>query len=287
MTSKSQLFWLETASGECIPIRGHISLGRSRSNTVPINCERSSRRHALIRETADGGCVVLDLGSSNGTFLNGCRVAHSARVQPGDSVEIGAERFVLRALTPGADSKPNLGLPIAEPEQIYCWIITGDQECASPGEPEGGTGDDYKTVVGWVQMCRRILENHQATVATCDDRKLFAWLQDPHRDDSRAVTMAKALAELKLFQSRRRNEFRLAVHAAIVVVGSHGPQHQGTLVGTEVSFALHMQRLAWILASPCLLSEEANRRLSRYLKSEALEPCGLDSYKGNHRFFTY
>jgi pSer/pThr/pTyr-binding forkhead associated (FHA) protein len=286
MTPTSQLFWLETAAGECVPIRGHISLGRSRTNTIPIRCEKSSRRHALIREAADGGCIVLDLGSSNGTFVNGTRITHSSPIKAGDRVEIGSEHFVLRALTSNGDTGSQTALPTPEPQQVNCWIIVGDEEAPPEDAAQAGDGDTFKTVVGWSQMCRRILDHHGASISAHDDRKLFAWWEDPQRDESVATQVAKAIGELRLFQGRRRGAFRLALHAGTVVVSSQGHRPQDPLIGTEVSFALQMQRLAWVLATPCLLSEEAGRRLSRHMKVQALEPCGLRSYSGNMRFFS-
>ena len=48
-----------------------------------------SRTHARIGRTPEGQLQVEDLGSTNGTFVNGSRIANSQALQPGDAVELG------------------------------------------------------------------------------------------------------------------------------------------------------------------------------------------------------
>jgi pSer/pThr/pTyr-binding forkhead associated (FHA) protein len=59
-----------------------------------------SRWHARL-ERAVGRWVLTDLGSTNGTRLNGWRVQHPVPVQPGDQLSFGSARFVVRAGRPG------------------------------------------------------------------------------------------------------------------------------------------------------------------------------------------
>jgi transcriptional regulator with GAF, ATPase, and Fis domain len=66
---------------------GELSVGRDPANAVCINDPSVSRRHCLIRCEA-GGCLVEDLDSFNGTFVNGAPV----KAQPladGDRVGVG------------------------------------------------------------------------------------------------------------------------------------------------------------------------------------------------------
>lgn len=68
-------------------------LGRSVENEIVIISNRASREHASIRR--DGRKVFLeDLGSTNGSFLNGERVLGSALLRDGDEVMVGEVVFV-------------------------------------------------------------------------------------------------------------------------------------------------------------------------------------------------
>lgn len=63
-------------------------LGRAVENEIVIVSKRASREHANIRR--DGRRVILDdLGSTNGTFLNGERVLGSIQLRDGDQISIG------------------------------------------------------------------------------------------------------------------------------------------------------------------------------------------------------
>ena len=70
-----------------------LTIGRDSSNGVAINDAEVSRKHARL--TFQGGKYILeDLGSTNGTFVNGQRLAGPAVLKSGDVVSLG-EQIVL------------------------------------------------------------------------------------------------------------------------------------------------------------------------------------------------
>ena len=68
-----------------------ITFGRSDENDVVLNNLLTSRVHAELRYE-DGGYLLHDRGSSNGTWVNGRRVTVH-RLRPGDEIVIGGEAF--------------------------------------------------------------------------------------------------------------------------------------------------------------------------------------------------
>jgi len=66
-----------------------VTLGRSRQCDVVLNDPNVSREHAEVRPRG-GSWVLTDLGSTNGSRLNGRAVEGSEVVKPGDEIELGA-----------------------------------------------------------------------------------------------------------------------------------------------------------------------------------------------------
>jgi pSer/pThr/pTyr-binding forkhead associated (FHA) protein len=70
---------------------GTVLVGRHPECDIQLDSRRVSRRHCII--TAErGDLVVRDLGSTNGTSINGRRVT-SGRIRPGDEVSIADVRY--------------------------------------------------------------------------------------------------------------------------------------------------------------------------------------------------
>ncbi len=69
-------------------------VGRARGCQVRIASAEVSRRHCVLRP-GDDGVTVEDLGSSNGTFLNGKPVDGLQDVRPGDRLRVGPVTFLV------------------------------------------------------------------------------------------------------------------------------------------------------------------------------------------------
>ena len=65
------------------------TIGRSSANDLPIADKMLSRQHARIVKDGDGGLTVEDLGSRNGTFLNGERLVSLKPLRSGDRITVG------------------------------------------------------------------------------------------------------------------------------------------------------------------------------------------------------
>jgi pSer/pThr/pTyr-binding forkhead associated (FHA) protein len=76
--------------GDSVGLDSHpITIGRGGTNDVPLpEDEYSSTRHARLEPRRDG-VWIEDIGSTNGTFVNGIRLTRERRLVPGDVVRIG------------------------------------------------------------------------------------------------------------------------------------------------------------------------------------------------------
>jgi hypothetical protein len=73
-----------------------VTIGRSREADVVLNDPNISRQHAEIRPRG-GSWVLTDLGSTNGSCINGRRIDQPEVIKPGDEIEVGTSvmRFEL------------------------------------------------------------------------------------------------------------------------------------------------------------------------------------------------
>jgi PAS domain S-box-containing protein len=80
---------MPAAIGRAFPLQpGEHVLGRGSEANLRIDDHGVSRRHARVVRTAEGMCHVTDLGSTNGTYLNGVSIT-SAEMREGDRLQIG------------------------------------------------------------------------------------------------------------------------------------------------------------------------------------------------------
>lgn len=75
--------------GRSYELKEEVTLGRAASCTVPLDDGYVSQLHARVFQR-DGGWLVEDLGSTNGTYLNGRKVTRAQPVKRGDRVKVGA-----------------------------------------------------------------------------------------------------------------------------------------------------------------------------------------------------
>jgi pSer/pThr/pTyr-binding forkhead associated (FHA) protein len=80
-------------------VRAPFELGRARDAEVVLHDSEVSRRHARF-ESQNGVVYVEDLGSRNGTFLNGRRVGEAIEIRVGDEIDVGTTRLVVRSVRP-------------------------------------------------------------------------------------------------------------------------------------------------------------------------------------------
>lgn len=95
--------------GKMYPITGATVIGRAPECSIPVAVDEISRRHVELKPVADG-VSVEDLGSANGTYINGQRV-QKGFMKGGDELRLDAVRFLLVA--PGQEVAATRKLPTA------------------------------------------------------------------------------------------------------------------------------------------------------------------------------
>jgi putative serine protease PepD len=153
-------------AGKTVQVQGNeFTIGREAGADLVLADGKASRRHAALRVLPDGRATLYDLGSSNGTFVNGQRV-QSVLLNGGEQIQIGdtvlvpgggaaagagaARAGALGATSPGqavpavaATSAPQPAAPpppaaAAPPPQAAAPPPTQQFPPAAPQQPPGG-----------------------------------------------------------------------------------------------------------------------------------------------------
>src|SRR5581483_7414475 len=104
-------------AGERIPVSGELTIGRRAPDGLSLNEDsRVSRRHARIRLENGLAPVIEDLGSGNGTFVNGTRIEAERLLEDGDVVVLGTTVFEI-SMPASLDERPH------EPETISNTVV--------------------------------------------------------------------------------------------------------------------------------------------------------------------
>jgi pSer/pThr/pTyr-binding forkhead associated (FHA) protein len=79
-------------AGASFTLNGGVTIGRSPQTDIPIDDRFASGRHARIYER-DGFAYLEDMGSTNGTYLNGKRLESPELLRTEDRIRIGDTQF--------------------------------------------------------------------------------------------------------------------------------------------------------------------------------------------------
>jgi hypothetical protein len=135
-----------------------IKIGRLSSAHLRLEDEKVSRIHAVVELSAGGDVSIIDMGSAEGTFVNGERV-NKANLKPGDEIQLGDTRLVMQDETANGASDdtqraqqqaPAGAVSEASTEPSLPAVVApeaGDAEVAEAeapdlGEPEDDSGAD-------------------------------------------------------------------------------------------------------------------------------------------------
>ncbi|MDR0837507.1 MAG: FHA domain-containing protein [Propionibacteriaceae bacterium] len=82
--------------GDSVPLTGEISIGRSPDCVLDISDDFASTYHAQLSYD-DDSWIITDLGSTNGTYVNGVSIKAPTRISDRDIIRIGASQLKLEA----------------------------------------------------------------------------------------------------------------------------------------------------------------------------------------------
>ena len=172
--------WLDVGDQK-FPLAGKtFSLGRSKDNNVVFTSPKVSRRHALVHAQGGSEFSLVDLGSSNGTHLNGRRVIQPVVLKPGDIIQIGEQSLVFRLETAGLTEDQlyltEAQMTIREVKELTCWFLLLDIENFVHLSAEVASEELARMVGAWLGECQEVVESRGGTLSKfLGDGVLFYW----------------------------------------------------------------------------------------------------------------
>ncbi len=195
-----------------------LSIGRDAKNDIVIDNSYISGFHAEMTKHVDGGYELIDLKSSNGTFVNGQRIERS-RIKGGDKIRFGQldSRFRERApkgTAPSAEVKPGSGGKRLEPKTDG---RSGNTDSIPARDaPANDSGDTGTILPTWQPIARTETGNSPKALSAVSLPTQRAEAIDPthkKQSDELQEELAKLRIERDLLrtenekESQRRDEF--------------------------------------------------------------------------------
>src|SRR5438105_992839 len=284
-SESKQRAWLEANDSKKIQLEGGLTIGRSPKSDLILDSQKVSRRHAVINVQNIGEFWLIDLGSSNGTFLNGRRLHQPVRLCDQDQIIIGDRVFTFHQPEEITDEYRTTFAErtIREIANVPCWLLVADIENFTPLS-RSLTNDKLATLIGgWVAMCKEIIEAHNGMIDKYLGDGFFAYWRE---DKDATNNVADALVPLKQAQARNEPRFRLALHFGFVAIGGVPSMGEESLMGKDVNFVFRMEKLAGSLGISLLTSAAGKSKLGSLMKYEPAGAHELKGFEGVHEFFS-
>jgi adenylate cyclase len=288
MTSAALAAWLDVGEQRFPLVAKTFSLGRAKDNNVVFTSTKVSRRHALVHAQGGAEFSLVDLGSSNGTHLNGRRVIQPIALHHGDVIQIGEQSLVFR-LEASRTSEEQMyvtdaGVTERDVNEFTCWFLLLDIENFVRLSSELPSEQLAKMVGAWLAESQQLIEQHGGTLSKFLGDGLLAYWNTKYCD---CASVAEALNALRLMQSRRQPPFRWALHLGKAIFGAATAVGELSALGQDLNFLFRMERLAATQGFPCLISQAAQNAMASTGDDQPLGVFSLKGFEGEHAFYNW
>lgn len=126
-------------------VGNRLTVGRAQDNDIVLDDPQVSRHHARVMRRGDE-IIVEDLGSTNGTLVNGRRIVDPHVLQPTETIAVGSSVFQVEGFS-APDTVGMAPIPVSSPPLFG----VSSQPPPSPGTPAGreAAGTPW-LAIGWV-----------------------------------------------------------------------------------------------------------------------------------------
>jgi adenylate cyclase len=269
--------WLER-EGQDYTLQGNCSIGRAALNTLVLESPKVSRLHAIIHSERPRAFWLVDLGSSNGTFLNKRRIHEPTRLRDRDQITIGGNPFTFRQSCNASDRPKSTAPPLTLQEGIEdvpCWLLVADIKNFTPLSRKLLSDKLAALVSSWLATCKEIIEKNSGIVNKYLGDGILSYWPD---EQCAAKNVVSVIAALKKAQTCEP-EFRFVMHFGLVAIGGVSSAREETLMGSEVNLVFRLEKLLASLGEPCGISDAVHAKLKGLLASRPLGDYELKGFE--------
>jgi len=288
MKGTGSMAWLDLGDRK-LPLAGKtFSLGRAKDNNVVFTSTKVSRRHALVHAQGGAEFSLVDLGSSNGTHLNGRRVIQPVSLQSGDVIQIGEQSLTFRVeetlISDDQCYHTEAQVTVRDVRELTCWFLLLDIENFVALSGEVPQAELARMVGAWLAECQRVIEHHGGTLSKfLGDGVLVYW----NTKLCELTNVVGALNALASMQTRREPPFRWVLHFGSAVFGEAAATGELSALGQDLNFLFRMERLAATNRFASLVSEAAQRQFAPLTNLQSLGRFPLKGFEGEYPFFSW
>jgi class 3 adenylate cyclase len=276
--------WLEGPGRRRLELQMNCSIGRATGNDIVVDSTRASRRHAVVHLQNIGEFWLVDLGSTNGTYLNARRIPQPVRLTHDDEIMIGETVFKFHQphrISQDYQTKV-LEATIRGVEHVGCWLLLVDVEDFTPLSSQLHIEELAVILGNWLSACKQIVEERGGSINKYLGDGILAYWRG---SDASVRQITDTIQALKELQRRENPKFRIVIHFGPVAVGGLVSMGEESLMGKEVNLVFRLEKLAGSLRAPATISASAKSKLGDLIGTRSLGEHCLKGFNDTYELF--
>ena len=257
----------------CGPV---TTLGREDKNNVVLPDPKVSRSHALLRILGDGKYYLIDLGSANGTFVNGKRIVAPSALNDCDEIRIGDHilTFDFQAETVDINDSDTAAqktvLSVGNVVQRATILVMDIRNFTQLSE-QVSPSFLAALIGGWFRAASEIADKNRGEVDQyIGDAVMIRWIADIRKKDESVVAALTMASEMNMATAAISKDFPnlpspLKIGAGIntgeAALGGMGRDY--TMLGDAVNLAFRLEKATRLIEKDVVIGPDSYKHLPK------------------------
>jgi adenylate cyclase len=213
---------LEGKPESVVELMDRLTIGRSTNNQLVVDDQKASRSHAEIRHLGGGRYRISDVGSANGTWINGRRLTVPKELEDGDQIMIGSVniKFVAPSITRTQEVTMSTGTALFMRNELVVVLVADIRNYT--GMSEALPNREFSRLISeWFRESSDIIEQNGGIIDKfIGDAVMAYWVAssktEPGKEVNASLHTARALSNAPTcFQRACRVSFPATLSASV------------------------------------------------------------------------